>query len=158
MNPCRDSLANSPSTSNEPMDFQDIISYENTLTDLDQSLGHLEEIIIKTEDKGLQEEEIYFRYKNLIGNYIDRTLAERSSRLDLQNIFDQMHSQSLFSDGEIYDLLCALCNFENFKEFMLDFKNSKETMDSGLSLSNALSSHVSINEPSHVGDSIEPYS
>ncbi|VUZ44293.1 unnamed protein product [Hymenolepis diminuta] len=90
------------------MDFQDIIS---ALTDLDQSLGHLEEIIItdefknlqasfieenchyfgETENKDLPMEEIYYRYKNLIGNYIDRTLAERSSRLDLQNIFDQMH-------------------------------------------------------------------
>nr|CUU97878.1 hypothetical transcript [Hymenolepis microstoma] len=75
------------------------------------------------EDMNLSREAIYSRYKNLIGNYIDNKLVEKSSKLNLQNIFEQIHSQSQFCDGEIYELLCVVFDFEHFNEFMLDFKN-----------------------------------
>ncbi|CDI96714.1 ADP ribosylation factor protein 2 binding [Echinococcus multilocularis] len=100
--------------------------------------------------------EIHKQYNNLMRNYIEQNLLEKASKLTLQGISDYIASQMSTCDGEVFELLNTLTNFGDFMELMVDFKNSKETIDSDLSLRNAFSCHAGVVDPAHFGDVSDP--
>ncbi|KAL5102872.1 ADP-ribosylation factor-like protein 2-binding protein [Taenia crassiceps] len=99
------------------------------------------------EESALNLLDMHRKYSDLICGYIEKKLSERSSKLTLRGIFDWIASQPDPCDGEVFELLSTLNDFKDFRELMVDFRNSKETIDNGLPLSNAFSCRADVVKP-----------
>eukprot|EP00128_Syssomonas_multiformis_P005958 Colp12_sorted_trinity150504_noHs@21928 len=112
----------------------------------DAIVGHLEDIIMDDEFQSLQNNfmdkncsvfedaeenklvytEIFQNYTSSIENFIETKLKEREPGFSMDSFMGMIKARHDQVEGDVFDLLTSLGDFNEFKELMLSFKAHKE--------------------------------
>ncbi|GAB6020777.1 ADP-ribosylation factor-like protein 2-binding protein [Chamberlinius hualienensis] len=121
-------------------------SDDNQATPFDQTVGHIEDIIISVEmemmvkefldkhymvfeelgDNKLEYMTIFQEYQVLIEKYLESELVKRQPGFSMQAFSAQLtRERQTELEGEVFQILLSLTDFLLFKELMLDYKKEK---------------------------------
>ncbi|XP_021343814.1 ADP-ribosylation factor-like protein 2-binding protein isoform X1 [Mizuhopecten yessoensis] len=144
----------------EPMDFsfhedEDLaVSSSNAVdTKFDETIGHVEDIIMDDDFQRIQNEflekyyqefddteenkfiytDIHREYVQLIEKHLDDELTKRMPEFSMGEFTHQIMERKNELEGEIFEMLLTFSDFMAFKEMFLDFKADKEGLTVDLS-------------------------
>jgi len=78
-----------------------------------------------TEENKLEYMPIFKKYSAMIESHLEKRLAEAVEGFDMDVFSKDLLEREDEVDGEIFDLLCSIGDFTNFKAQMLSFKTDR---------------------------------
>ncbi|XP_055300807.1 ADP-ribosylation factor-like protein 2-binding protein [Sitodiplosis mosellana] len=126
-------------------DMVQVDGCESPTNDFNSIIGHIEDIVISDKFQEVQTEflekncmlftneeenkiyymDIFNQYTKLIEEFILDSLNNIAPDIDMDSFLSELRTTATQFDGEIYEFLFSLSDFQTFKSLMLDFKEYK---------------------------------